>query len=215
MKPDIVKAVGVLAPLLAGTGCGGSSVYHDVNDQPSLPTTSVASTASPEDATPGLNERGYLVKSFGEPIGWGIASGSDDVVFTVDNVEVDPKCGASWAKPQDGRHTLTLQIRVTTGDDERAADLASGVINPWNLAEVGASGTFHPARAGRCFDNRLPTDFDANQKYRGVIEVEVPEASGIISMKNTGSTTDVRGWEWHYTRTAREGPDSAHYDGSD
>lgn len=199
MDASTVRAAGALLILAIAAGCSSPSVSTDAEQQPQRPVTSTTSATGPGEGTYRLNERGFLVKKLGESTVWGATSDQRDVVFTVDKIEVDPECDVAGARPQDGRHTLALHVRVTTGDNQRVADLASGVVNPWNLLEVGMDGSLHPARVGHCLKgHRLSTNFDANKNYQGLLEVHVPAGSGIIAMKNTGSTTDIKGWEWHY-----------------
>ncbi|WP_232211885.1 hypothetical protein [Saccharomonospora halophila] len=169
---------------------------------PSLPATANSSTPSGEtDNGPERNERGNLVKSLGEEAGvFPRGEGPDSpgsVTFAIDEIDVDPECGEYGQAPDEG-HTLILHVRVATGDDREIAQRLSGVLNPFNFAEIGEDGVTRPAEAGMCTDSSrgLPMNFGPNQQYKGVVEIVVPEASGILTL--TTPVADAGGWEWTY-----------------
>lgn len=47
--------------------------------------------------------------------------------------------------------------------------------------------------------DQLPDSYGPNQQYAGVIDLEVPEASGTIALQLMLADEDgQRGWEWTY-----------------
>src|SRR5690606_1875001 len=75
-----------------------------------------------------------------------------------------------------------------TGDEADANDAMSLLLSPCNFAELGSDGVTSPASSGMCTDpdEYLPMQFGMNQKYRGTIEVVVPEVSGTLILTNYG-----------------------------
>lgn len=177
--------------LLAGCGVGGRSGNTG-------PTSSGAAGGT---AVP-TNERGFVVTKLGEPACFG--GGRDcagGVTFIIDQIDVDPQCAAIGSQPENG-HTLLLHLRVATGTDKDAIARADSVINPFSFVEVGKDGLTRPATFGICADpsaNQLPTSYGPNQLYAGVIDLEVPKASGTLALQTMFPDLDGhRGWEWTY-----------------
>jgi hypothetical protein len=57
-----------------------------------------------------------------------------------------------------------------------------------------------------CLDsttNQLPDTYGPNQQYQGVMDLEVPGASGTVALQLMGVEEDgQRGWEWTYPAAA-------------
>lgn len=144
-----------------------------------------------------------MVKKLGEPACFG-GAGKDcegGVSFAIDKIEVDPKCTEYGSHPDNG-HTVLLHLRVATGDDADVIDRVGGIINPFSFVEIGKDGVTRDTSFGMCADpsaNQLPDTYGPNQKYQGVMDLEVTEASGIIALQLMGAEEDgQRGWEWTY-----------------
>jgi hypothetical protein len=157
----------------------------------------------PAAAKQETNERGFVVKKLGEPACFG-GAGKDcegGVSFAIDKIEVDPKCTEYGSHPDNG-HTVLLHLRVATGDDADVIDRVGGIINPFSFVEIGKDGVTRDTSFGMCADpsaNQLPDTYGPNQKYQGVMDLEVTEASGIIALQLMGAEEDgQRGWEWTY-----------------
>ena len=77
-----------------------------------------------------------------------------------------------------------------------------GIINPLSFVEIGKDGVTRQTSFGMCADpsaNQLPDTYGPNQQYVGVLDLEAPEASGIIALQLTLPDKDgKRGWEWTY-----------------
>ena len=186
---------------LALTACGTSTGGGD--NAPKLhaaagDTSTGADTAPAEQTT---NERGFIVKELGEPACFG-GAGKDcegGVSFAVDQVDVDPQC--PLLAPSGDAHALVLHLRIATGADARMADRVAGVINPFSFVEIGKDGVTRDVGFGTCSDSSagLPDTFGPNQQYQGVIDLEVPQASGTIALQLGAAEEDgQRGWEWTY-----------------
>jgi hypothetical protein len=123
------------------------------------------------------------------------------VSFAIDKVDVDPPC-SEFGSPPDKGHTLLLHLRIATGDDAEVVDRVGGIINPFSFVEIGKDGVTRDTGFGLCADpsaDQLPDTYGINQKYQGVMELEVPEASGTIALQLMGGEEDgQRGWEWTY-----------------
>ncbi|ACU96768.1 hypothetical protein Svir_17410 [Saccharomonospora viridis DSM 43017] len=180
--------------LLATSACAEDQA--SAGSRPELPEESSAETTTQEDKDePETNERGNIPKKLKEEAGLIHERGDSSAVFAIDEIKVDPECHEYGVKPDKG-HTLLLHVRVATGVEADANDAMSLLLNPYNFAELGSDGVTSPASSGMCTDpdEYLPMQFGMNQKYRGTIEVVVPEASGTLILTNYGG----RGWEWTY-----------------
>jgi hypothetical protein len=199
---NVVKrlALAVCAVLCLG-GCADISTGGGEN-APKLPAAAGVD-ASPAAAGPQTNERGFVVKQLGEAACFG-GAGKDcegGVSFAVDQVDIDPQCAEFGSHPDNG-HTLVLHLRIATGADTEVVDRIGGIINPFSFVEIGKDGVTRDTGFGMCLDpstNQLPGTYGPNQQYQGVMELEVPEASGTIALQLMGiEENGQRGWEWTY-----------------
>ena len=198
---NAVKRLALAAcTMLALTSCGGNDTSEGTGAK--APTLAPDDTTTPaEAAAAATNERGFIVKQLGEPACFG-SEGKDcagGVTFSVDEVDIDPAC--SLLAPSDGAHALVLHVRIATGADAEMANRVSGVINPFSFVEIGKDGVTREVQFGTCSDSSasLPGTFGPNQQDQGVIDLEVPEASGTIALQLGAAEEDgQRGWEWTY-----------------
>jgi hypothetical protein len=184
--------------VVALAGCAGNISAGTGENAPTLSGASTAADAAHAQQT---NERGFIVKQLGEMACFGGAGTNCEggVSFAVDQVEVDPQC--ALVSPSNGAHALLLHVRIATGSDAKIADRVAGVINPFSFVEIGKDGVTRDAQFGMCADTsaRLPDTFGPNQQYQGVMDIEVPEASGTIALQLMALEEDgQRGWEWAY-----------------
>lgn len=187
------------AALLFVTACSDSS-DADASNGPDLPEKTAEQPKNDDkddekSDKPETNERGYVPKKLGEEARYGTDPTSDSAsVFSIDKVEINPTC-SKFGMPNENGETLLLHVRVATGDDETALLALSGVLNAFAFAELTEEGVTKQAQLGACTDptEALPGTFGANQKYRGTIELVVPEASGTLILDDFGE-----GWEWTY-----------------
>lgn len=94
------------------------------------------------------------------------------------------------------------ELRIATGDDPKVVDQVGGVINPFNFVEIGKDGITRDTSLGMCADpsaNQLPDTYGPNQKYQGVMDLEVTDASGTLALQLMAlEENGDRGWEWTY-----------------
>lgn len=200
---NVVKRLALVAcAVVSLAGCAGTTTGSGEN-APELPAAASGDAATPTAAQQETNERGFVVKQLGEPACFG-GAGKDcagGVSFSIDKVEVDPPCTEFGSHPDNG-HTLLLHLRIATGDDATVVDQVGGIINPFSFVEIGKDGVTRDTTFGMCADpsaNRLPDTYGPNQKYQGVMDLEVPEASGTIALQLMAAEEDgQRGWEWTY-----------------
>lgn len=198
------------ATLLIASCSGSGNLTLTEQDWPELPdkatttTASTKTTASTSEAASDdtwiddqRNERGNLVMELGDEAGVTARSSNEPVAtFSIDKVEIDPKCHEYGIAAEDG-HTLLLHVRVATGDNKEVNSALPGLLNQFGFSELGSDGVTNPSEYGMCTDPEkgLPFQYGANQKYRGTIEIVVPEANGTLILDLPGGGG---GWEWTY-----------------
>jgi hypothetical protein len=204
----LLKTAAACCIALALTACGTRGSAGNGEDAPKLRAAADGGTASgtvspTERAALELNERGFIVKGLGEQACFGDAGANcaGGVSFSIDQVDVDPPCAEFGSHPDNG-HTLVLHLRVATGDDADVVDEVGGIINPFSFVEIGADGVTRDVSFGMCVDpatDRLPDAYGPNQRYQGVMDLEVRDASGTIALQFVVPQEDgLRGWEWTY-----------------
>ncbi|MBB4905869.1 hypothetical protein [Actinophytocola algeriensis] len=202
---NVVKGFALAVCAVASlAGCADTSTGSGSGENaPRLPAAASNDDGAPAAAKQQTNKRGFIVKQLGEQACFGGASKNCEggVSFAIDKVEVDPPCTEFGSHPDNG-HTLILHFRIATGDDANVVDQISGVINPFSFVEIGKDGVTRDTSFGMCADpstNQLPDTYGPNQQYQGVMDLEVPEASGTIALQLTAAEEDgQRGWEWAY-----------------
>jgi hypothetical protein len=197
---NLVKLAAACCAAVALAGCGNR--IESGTAGPELPGSANSGAETAAQAGPQVNERGFIVKQLGEEACFGGGDKCEGgVSFAVDKVEVDPPC-AEYGSPPENAHTLLLHIRVATGTDTEAIDRVGGIINPFSFVEIGADGVTRPASFGICADssaNKLPDTYGPSQQYSGVLELEVPTASGTVAIQMAFADEDgQQGWEWTY-----------------
>lgn len=187
---------------LAATSCTGPAADSSSpapDPTPSSPTSTTQTSAPPKREH---TAQGFLPKKIGELSGFDCKSDLDScsVKFTVDKIDVNPKCYQYGTPAADGRKTLLLHVSLTTGTmSSDAATLAPTIFNPFSLKGLGQDGFVHDARPGSCTDYTagLSTTILANSRYTGTVEVEVPEsAASVASAWHQPGPDGGRGWMW-------------------
>ncbi len=203
MNKSVKRLVLAVCTALALAGCTAHTSAGTGEDAPQLPGDDASPAAKAAPANAKTNERGFVVKKLGEMACFGGAGKNcqGGVSFAIDKVDVDPKCAEFGSPPANG-HTLLLHLRVATGNDPAVVDRAAGIINPFSFVEIGKDGVTRESSIGMCADpstNKLPGTYGPNQKYTGVMDLEVPKGSGTIALQLIGGEEDgQRGWEWTY-----------------
>lgn len=191
----VAKIVGSLLGLLLLASCTArSGTLESPRSADVLPAPASAAPVVPDPA-PERNDRGMVPKQLGEVAGLGESLDNLLVSFSVNSVEVDPKCHEYGYAPDAGR-TLLLNVSVSTTADVEAAEELSYVLFASNFSEVGSDGVTRPSQYGGCTEAgaSMPSMFGPNQQYAGWIEIVVPEASGILILSDGYGG----GWEWAY-----------------
>ena len=93
-------------------------------------------------------------------------------------------------------------LGVAAGFDKNAEAIDGLAALGFSFVEIGKDGVTRDVSIGMCADpsaDQLPHTYGPNQKYQGVMDLEVTDASGIIAIQLMGAEEDgQRGWEWTY-----------------
>ena len=215
MLPSVVRvaALPVLALLVSCTGPTAETKSPAPSPAPSSASPTTTSTAAKNRTA-----QGFLPKKLGEVAGLDCTSGLDScpLKFTVDKIEVNPKCHQYGTPAAAGRKTLLLHVSLTTGDlDASLTALAPMLFNPFSLKGLSADGFVHDAQPGSCtnFDGRLSNTILPNSKYTGTVEVEVPESAASIASAQQLDPNSARGWVWNIGCAERAPSGVAHRSG--
>lgn len=193
-----VIALSVLALLVSCTG----PTAETRTPAPSPTPSSASPTATTTKAARNLTAQGFLPKKLGELAGLDCTTGLDScpLKFTVDKIEVNPKCYQYGTPAAAGRKTVLLHVSLTTGTlSNDLAAVAPMIFNPFSLKGLGADGFVHDAQPGSCTDyaGRLSNTILPNSRYAGTVEVEVSESSVSIASAQLASPDGTRGWVWN------------------
>lgn len=165
---------------------------------PTTTTTAATSTPSSTAGAPNRSARGLLVKQLGERAGIGNSAADARAEFTLDRVEVDPKCTGS--EPSANGHLIALSFTVTT--TARLDPSQHWFIEAGDFAVVGPDGvTDSNVSTGPglgCLPERdyLPgTPYTPSSKYVGKVVLDSRYASGVITYRPVVDLAGA-GWEW-------------------
>jgi hypothetical protein len=205
---SILVAAAIVIP--AAAACGNNAAKPDINTAhssglaapPPPPPAATTATTSASKRSP----RGTIAKKVGDVA----ALCTDDsctqfaVTFTVDKIEVDPKCTGKYArqsgsKPERG-HFVALTFTVKT-TDRFADDQAFFTVNPYDFSVVGPDGlteTPGPGAYGCLPDSELlPTaNYAPSSQYVGKMLVDTKHPKGILMFRPAVMGTG--GWEWEF-----------------
>ncbi len=201
---QVSAAVGLalLAAACGGTK-GASSPAPSTVATSATPTTVAASATPTTAATPSrdLTPQGFIAKDFGQLAGLDCTSDLDScaIRFSVDKIEVNPRCHQYGSPATGGRKTLLLHVTMTTGNlSENGSRLAPSIFNPFSLNGIADDGFVQEAKPGTCTDQdeRLSDTILPNARYAGTVEVEVAEASTSVASAYPMASNGSRGWVW-------------------
>lgn len=163
-----------------------------------LPTTTAATTSTTPTG-PVINERGNIVKQFGEIAGLTDANGDSQATFAVDAVEVDAPCTSGYASSPENGHFLIISMRVTTGA-LIGLDFFHIVADDWQV--IGADGITETNVAtgpayGCLADSERLTDspMGPGQQFVGKLVLDSRNTSG-SAIFAPPYLSDGGGWEW-------------------
>ncbi|KJK39474.1 hypothetical protein UK23_40730 [Lentzea aerocolonigenes] len=198
---SIVARAATLPALVLLAACTGPTA--DTGSPAPSPTPSSAAPTTTATVKKNLTAQGFLPKKVGELGGTECQSSLDTcaIKFTVDKIEVNPKCFEYGTPAPAGRKTLLLHVSMTTGNlSANAQGLAPTIFNPFSFKGLSADGFVHDAQPGSCVDykGKLSDTILANSRYTGTVEIDVPEsATSVASAWPTPGPDGSRGWVWN------------------
>lgn len=192
-------ALAVTTIAICALAVGGCAKSTAPAPPPQLPQPATAQPAQDPGVMPGVrtNERHNIPKQLGQQAGLSTDNGSD-ITFSVDRITVDPPCDMPLGK-QPGQHLIRVDMRVATPKSNPVLQGLPVLFSPNSWSTLGADGVTTPAVSGFCADGTtksLPQTYGANQKYRGTVDLLVPERHGTLAL--TQPMSDAGGWEWEY-----------------
>jgi hypothetical protein len=154
MLSNAARAAFPLVVLLAS--CTGPSAETSSPAPSPTPSSTASVTATAPATTKNMTAQGFLSKKVGELSGWECMTTIDtcSVKFTVDKIDVSPKCHQYGTPAASGRKTLLLHVSLTTGNLSPDGQLgAPAIFNPFSLKGLSADGFVHDAQPGSCTGN--------------------------------------------------------------
>ncbi|MFD4639350.1 hypothetical protein ACFWN2_18675 [Lentzea sp. NPDC058436] len=200
MLPKVAGAALPLVVLLVS--CTGPSAETSSPAPSPTPSSSASAATTAPATTRNLTAQGFLPKKVGELSGTECTTSIDTcaIKFTVDKIDVNPKCYQYGTPAASGRKTLLLHVSLTTGNLSPDGQLgAPTIFNPFSLKGLSADGFVHDAQPGLCADNKssLSSTILPNSKYAGTVEVDVPESAvSVASAWSAPAKDGGRGWVW-------------------
>jgi hypothetical protein len=209
--PRATAALAIAAALVALAGCSAGPVLGAASSStastsatpPSSTSTSTpsATTSTSTAPSPGAkvrSARGLLVKQVGERAGIGTTDSDARAWFTLDAIEVDPKCSGST--PPENGHLIALSFTVNTTAllDQSQAWFIRGqyfeVVGPDGITDAHLeTGPGHGCLPDR---EELPgSPYAASSNYVGKVVLDSRYASGVITYRPPVELAGA-GWEW-------------------
>jgi len=201
-------ALAIAAALaLALAGCSASPVLGAASSSTAsasnTPSTSTPSATTPSSTTPSpgakvRSARGLLVKQVGERAGIGTNESDARAWFTLDAIEVDPKCTGTW--PSENGHLIALSFTVNTTallDQSQAWFIRAQyfeVVGPDGITDAH----LETSAANGCLPDReeLPNSpYAASSNYVGKVVLDSRYTSGVITYRPPVALAGA-GWEW-------------------
>jgi hypothetical protein len=202
----IAAAAALALVSLAGCGSNGGAARSAPDPVPEVTVAATESNTVPSGSTTttsathsGLRtSQGWLIKGIGETAGFSGERLDDALVkFTVDRIEVNPKCDQYGQSPKEGNKTVVLYVTMSTGQiNQDEASQAALVFNPFYIKGVTADGFVHDAEPGFClgFEGAFPSQLAPNAKYSGRVDVELPASATTVASVSTLDSS--QGWAW-------------------
>lgn len=199
-----MRRTAVLAVVAAAvTAC--SSTPPPLAGPPSSSSTSATATSAPSatSAAPAKSPRGLLVKSLGQTAGFSNEkSGALQAEFTLDAIEVDPKCTGPYVERPTHGHVVVLTFTVKTTPQYLADQ--GWMITGHDFAIVGPDGVTETALVtGAAFScltesEQLPTNpYAPASTYRGKLPLDTRNTKGTITYRPPVINVSG-GWEWQF-----------------
>jgi hypothetical protein len=206
------KIVVTVIAVFALVGCGNNGPRQDVNAAHSsgLATPPPSSTTTPPStaAQPKKSPRGNMIKKLGEAAGLCTDDSCTNVAvtFTLDKIELDPKCTGKSAKVLDAKpehgHFVALSFTVKT-TEKFTGDSASFSINPYDFSVVGPDGITETTSYGSGTYGCLPdsemlstSNYAPSSQYVGKVLIDTKHSRGTIMLRS--AIMGDGGWEWEF-----------------
>jgi hypothetical protein len=180
---------GTQVALVARQHC---DIFPLTEEQRAAYGVAAASPATPAPATEvptrsPLTERGTIPTTTGEKVEVRGTGGVFVLGFTVNKIQVDPKCNApdvykKDAVPTAGGHFVAMSVDVETGAEFRNSGSfldASEYIGPDGYTVASGAGSW-PSYLCAGDQDRLTSAPKPGSKYRGVIMLNVPTVPGSV-----------------------------------
>lgn len=188
--------------LLGLTACAGSG--DAPASAPTAPSVepAVAETTQAQP-TPGLSERGNLMKRVGESSSITLDGQEDNPAlnFVVNKIDVDPTCTTSYAEKSENGHFVTIDISAETGPQDQFKEAFYGtdfMFNPSEWKFITPAGTTANSVASgasyTCLEqaDQIPMMGPA-ERATGKIVLDVPDKTGILIYAPVALD---QAWEW-------------------
>lgn len=198
----------VTALLVTLTGCVATTGGEPVAAGGGGAAPTSRPTIEPPDEPsrePRASGRGSVPKKVGEPAGLCAddACSATALEFTVDRIQVDPKCTEPYAPPPDNGHYIALSMTIST-TAAFTEDLSYLVdFSPFSFQVVGPDGVTELSDPGYgVFGCLKGSDFlplgglAPSSRYVGVVVLDSKHTSGVIVLRMPGDPTG--GWEWTF-----------------
>jgi len=197
----------VWALIAAATALAGCSSTHGATNQADVASMHSSGLATPGQVTSttqaaNTSPRGMLVKKLGEPAGIIASTGAHPIVltFTVDKIQVDPKCTGSTAEKPENGHFIAVSMTVKTTSDfapdsfQSIDDTAFTIVGSDGITDAGVSSY----NAFECLkqSEQLPINYLPGSQYQGTVVLDSKYASGVLVYPMRMS--NAQGWEWSF-----------------
>lgn len=198
MRPGIVAAFALAAALSAA--CTSTPDAAPASSSTAAPSTTTAAPSSTTSApsSAARSARGLLVKQLGERAGIGNTPADARAWFTLERIEVDPKCDS--ATPAENGHMIALRFKVDTTallDTSQHWFIAAqdfAVVGPDGVTDTNVS----TGPGFGCLPDReyLPgSPYAPNSTYTGAVVLDSRYAAGTITYRPQVDLAG-NGWEW-------------------
>ena len=202
------------AAALSLAACGGgtaapqaerSSTTATLRTTLTLPPSTTSKPPASSTAGPKTNDRGNILKTFGEQGGLTYADPARGnelaVTFSVDSIKVDPGCPAG-GQPAELGHFVDVSFRLATASDAPIQSLLL-IYDDWHV--VGPDGVrendnVSPAATFGCYpdsENFPDGMIGPGTQLVGHIVLDSKNTSGSVIFSPSG-IQNVAGWEWTF-----------------
>lgn len=213
-RNEMKKLTGALLLTVLLTGCGGTMNMREkgqaegaVTSAPTLPPETTAETTTPTPTTPAgpsRNNRGNIVKAFGEEGGLTEQIGGQEVAivtFAIDSIAPVTCTEPYYSYEPENGHLIAVQMRFSTAPELAQSQYPYFSVSPYEFSFIGADNITRGELAtiatyGCLPDGQLLTSGEMipGSQYAGIVILDVPEPNGTLIFRPSSLTSG--GWEW-------------------